>query len=154
MKEGSVGNDNARTHGLYQARRILSEFGSRTIDGRTAVGKALNAWRQELIEDLGGNPSAQQTSIVDILVRSKLILDSIDAYILTIDPINHRSRSVLKVVHDRNQMAATFARMLRMLGLERRLPADERQVKLEFGSRTKLSGMGLAEYLEGIGGEE
>src|SRR2546426_7116632 len=150
-----IGNENAKKHGFHQAKRILNEFGMRTIDGRTEVGRALNAWRMEIIEDLGGDPSAQQRAVVDVLVRSKLILDSIDAYILTMDsPVNQRSRAVFRVVKDRNQLAATFARMLRMLGLERRLPVDERPVKLEFGRKTKMSGMDLVEYLEGIGREE
>jgi hypothetical protein len=38
-------NVNARKHGLMQARRVLSEFGLRAIDGRSAVGVALRSLR-------------------------------------------------------------------------------------------------------------
>ena len=35
-------------------KRAVKELGSRAIDGRTSVGKALLHWRSELIAELGG----------------------------------------------------------------------------------------------------
>jgi len=62
-------------------KRALRELGDRALDGRTSVAKALAEWKAELIDDLGGRPaiSTQQTAIVDLAVKTKLILDSVDA---------------------------------------------------------------------------
>src|SRR6266568_3284931 len=74
------GNQNARKHALSQAKSALKNFGSRAIDKRTAVGRALHEWRQDIERDLGGDISAQQKAVLEIVVRLKLMLDSIDAY--------------------------------------------------------------------------
>src|SRR5437870_3364488 len=70
----------ARAHGLYKLRNTVRELGGRVIDGRTSIGKALGQWRAELIADLGGTDSVstQEKALVDLAVRSKLMLDSID----------------------------------------------------------------------------
>ncbi len=46
--------DHRETHGLYLARRMLNEFGSRAIDGRTSTGRALAEWTNAIVQDLGG----------------------------------------------------------------------------------------------------
>jgi hypothetical protein len=58
-------------------------------------------WRRELVADLGGEDSisTQQSAPVDLAVKSKLIVDSIDAWLL-IQPslINKRKKALLPVV--------------------------------------------------------
>jgi hypothetical protein len=50
-----------RMHGTKALKRAVSTLGRRAIDRRTTVGKALAAWRAELIADLGG---IEQVSLV------------------------------------------------------------------------------------------
>ncbi len=100
-RSGPPGNKNGLKHGLKIMKRGLKELGSRAIDGRSALGKALFKWRAELISDLGGHEaiSTQQEAVVNLCVRSKLMLDSIDTWILTQRSlINARKRFLLPVV--------------------------------------------------------
>lgn len=106
--------------GLKQAVKVL---GNRAVDRRTTVGKALAGWRDELIGDLGGDSaiSTQERALVDLVVRTKLMLDSIDAWLLKQPSlVNVRKRSLLPVVRERTQLADAIARYLAALGLERR----------------------------------
>ncbi len=52
---------------------------------RTTLGKALAQWRADLVADLGGRDaiSTQRAAIIDLAVKTKLLLDSIDAWSLT-----------------------------------------------------------------------
>src|SRR5262249_21672308 len=83
-KGGPAGNQHARKHGLWGARAALSEWGQAAIDKRSAVGRTLTEWRAQIVTDLGGseNLSAQQHTVLDIVVRTKLLLDGIDGFIL------------------------------------------------------------------------
>ncbi len=88
--------------GLYELKRSVLVLGRRTIDNRSTVGKALKAWRLQLLADLGGmdSISTQEAALIDAAVKTKLILDSVDAWLLSQPSlINKRSRSVLSAVH-------------------------------------------------------
>jgi hypothetical protein len=101
----------------------VKELGGRGIDRRTTLGRALAGWRGDLIRDLGGpeNISTQQAAVIDLAVRTKLMLDSIDAWLLTQPSlVNARKRSLLPVVRERQTLADALARYLGQLGLERR----------------------------------
>ena len=121
-KKGKKRSRSYRSHGFYQAKRALKLFGSRIIDKRTLTGRALAHWRTELIEDLGGveNCSVQQLTLVDLVCRQKLLLDSIDAWLLTQNVVNKRYRTLIGVCKDRQQLADALARYLSQLGMERR----------------------------------
>ena len=124
------------THGLPTMKRSIKALGRRTIDRRTTVGKALAAWRSELLDDLGGieSVSTQELAIVEEAVKTKLILDSIDAWLLSQKTlVDKRRRSVLPAVRDRQALVATLRSLLGDLGLKRR-------------GRTEPS---LSEYLAG-----
>ena len=117
------GNGNARTHGTHTLKRAVNELGRRTIDRRTAVGKALAGWRTELLADPGGieNVSTQELALVEEALKTKLILDSVDAWLLRQPTlINKRCRSVLPAVRDRQALVATLRGLLGDLGLKRR----------------------------------
>ncbi len=124
------GNGNSRKapkpyskHGLTTLKQAVKGLGGRVIDHRTTLGKALTKWRGDLIQDLGGKEaiSTQREALVDLAVKSKLILDSIDAWLLTQPSlVNARKRSLLPAVRERQQLADGLARYLGQLGLERK----------------------------------
>ena len=122
------GNRGNTKHGLTVLKRAVNTVGNRLIDRRTVTGKALARWRSDLIQDLGGDISTQQSALVDLAVKSKLLLDSIDAWLL-VQPslINSRKRTLLPVVKERQALADGLARYLAQLGTERR----QKQVSLE-----------------------
>jgi hypothetical protein len=83
----------------------------------------LERWRQEIINDLGGrdNISAQQSVIIDLAVKNKLILDSIDRWIFRQPSlIDKRKRALLPVVGEQQSIANALAKYMDRLGLERR----------------------------------
>lgn len=110
-------------HGLTLLKRAVKEIGSRSIDRRTRLGKALTQWRGDLVADLGGAEaiSTQEEALVDLAVRTKLLLDSVDVWLL-IQPslVNLRKRALLPVVRERTQLADALARYMIALGLKRR----------------------------------
>ena len=111
------------THGLTTMKRAIKTLGSRAIDRRTSLGKQLNEWRGELIRDLGGDRaiSTQERAIVDVAVTTKLMLDSLDAWVL-LQPslVNHRKRSVWPVVGQRQALSDALVRYMMQLGLSKR----------------------------------
>lgn len=110
-------------HGLTTLKKAVRVLGGRAIDRRTALGRALEDWRHSIIQDLGGvdQTSTQQRQVIDLAVKTKLILDSIDAYLVKQPSlVNHRKRMVLPVVLQRGQIADSLARYMIQLGLERK----------------------------------
>ena len=110
-------------HSLSTLKRAARELGGRTLDGRTSVGRALAEWKARLIDDLGGSGaiSTQQAAIIELAVKTKLLLDSVDAWLLSQSTlINTRRRSLWPVVRERQALADALARYMTLLGLERR----------------------------------
>ena len=110
-------------HGLTTLKKAVRVLGGRAIDRRTALGRALEDWRHGIIQDLGGvdQTSTQQRQVIDLAVKTKLILDSIDAYLVKQPSlVNHRKRTVLPVVLQRGQIADSLARYMTQLGLEKK----------------------------------
>ena len=68
-------------HGLNVVKARVKVRGLAAIDMRTAAAQALVAWRCELLSDLGGEESvsAQQMALVDMAVRTRLYVDSLQA---------------------------------------------------------------------------
>jgi hypothetical protein len=112
-----------QSHGVKALKRAVSTLGKRALDQRTAVEKALAAWRSDLIADLGGLEAVttQELALVEEAVKTKLIFDSVDAWLLSQPtPINKRNRAVLPAVRDRNALVTTLRGLLTDLGLRRR----------------------------------
>jgi len=109
--------------GVHAVTRLVKRLGTdRALDKRTAMGKALERWSQEIINDLGGrdNISAQQAAIIDLAVKNKLILDSIDRWIFRQPSlIDKGKRALLPVVRERQSIANALAEFMAQLGLER-----------------------------------
>ena len=122
-KSGPKPGSGYSKHGLTTMKHALKAIGGRVIDMRTQLGKALAQWRSDLIDDLGGPDvvTTQQRAIVDLAVKTKLLLDSIDAWMFTQKSlVNVKRKAVLPVVMQRQQMADGLARYMKDLGLERR----------------------------------
>jgi hypothetical protein len=65
--------------------------------------------------------STQELTLVEEAVKTKLILDSVDAWLLAQPSlINKRNRSMLPVVKDRLSLVNTLRGLLSDLGLKRR----------------------------------
>jgi hypothetical protein len=110
-------------HGLNALKARVKVRGLQAIDMRTAAARELIAWRNELVADLGGDQavSAQQRALVDLATRTKLYLDSLDAWIMEQRSlVNARRRAVLPIVRERQQLADALSRYLQALGLEKR----------------------------------
>ncbi len=109
-------------HGLTIMKEAFKQLGARALDNRTSVALALKRWRAEIITSLGGeeNVSAQRKTILDFAVRTKLMLDSVDAWLLTQGSlVNKRNRCLYPVVLQRQQLADALARYLTQIGLEK-----------------------------------
>lgn len=104
-------------------KRAVKAHGMKAIDGRTKLAKSLDHWRDQLLSDLGGaeQVSTQQLTIVGLATRTKLLLDSIDGWLLRQPTlVNARKRALHPVVLQRQQMCDALARYMSLLGLERR----------------------------------
>ena len=122
-KQPENGKRDYQKHGLTPARKALRTWGERAIDGRTRQGKAFTAWKNALVEDLGGENqvSAQQLTVLEMAARTKILLDGIDAWLFEQPSlINKRDGKLFAVVKDRQQLADSLAKYMSMLGLERR----------------------------------
>ena len=110
--------------GVYTLKKAVAVLGSRALPStRTALGRELQAWRGALVADLGGPDavSTQQAALIDLCVRTKLQVDSIHAYILSLPAlVDKRHRRVWPVVKDRQSLVNQLQSLLRDLGLERR----------------------------------
>ena len=60
----------AYRHGLSVMKAGISKLGSRVLDMRYRVSRALAQWHRELIDDFGGeeNISTQQRTLIELAV--------------------------------------------------------------------------------------
>jgi len=111
-------------HGLNALKARVKVRGLGAIDRRTAAAQALLAWRRELVADLGGEDSisAQQRALVELAARTRLYVDSLDAWIMEQPSlVNARKRAVHPILLQRQQLADALARYMTQLGLECRV---------------------------------
>ena len=110
-------------HGLNALKVRVKVQGWHAIDRRTVAGQALLAWRNELLADLGGEDavSAQELALVDLATRTRLYVDSLDAWLMAQPSlVNHRKKAVLPVLRERLALQDSLSRILGQLGLKRR----------------------------------
>ena len=110
-------------HGLTRQKAAFNKRGVHALDGRTKAARELLRWRAELVADLGGEEtiSTQQQAVVDLAVRTKLLLDSVDAWLLQQPSlVNKRKKALLPVVSQRQALADALSRYMGQLGLERK----------------------------------
>jgi len=110
-------------HGLRALKGRVLVRGLRDIDMRTSAARALSSWRRQLLADLGGEEhvSAAQAALVEMATRTRLLIDSADAWLLAQDSIVLKRRgTLLPAVRERQTLVDSLARLLSALGLERR----------------------------------
>lgn len=110
-------------HGFTAALKQRYQTDLARIDGRTTLSRRLAAFRASLVADLGGADavSVQQSVLIDLAVTNKLLLDSLDGWLLQQDSlVNQRRRAVYPIVLQRQTVADSLARLMTQLGLERK----------------------------------
>jgi hypothetical protein len=119
--QAQPGNQKALRHGLNPLKKALYTLGNRHLDKRTAAGRALVEWRDDLIRDLGGDVSTHQDAIISLAIKTKLLLDSIDVWLLQQPTlIIKRKKAIIPAVAQRQQLADALARYMGQLGLARK----------------------------------
>ena len=106
---------------LSTMKRAIAKLGARAIPGNTKLGYALKAWRKELVDDLGGeeNISIQQRTIIECASTTKLMISSVDAWIMSQPSLITRDRALMPVIIQRQQLVNGLVSMLSQLGLKR-----------------------------------
>jgi hypothetical protein len=106
--------------GLKPLIQRVNARGMAAVDGRTKAMRAVTGWKQDLVRDLGGDPSAQRLTLVDLAAKTMLYLNHIDAWLMQQDSLlNKRKRSILPVLRERQTLCGSLARLLGQLGLDR-----------------------------------
>jgi hypothetical protein len=140
------GSQNNLRHGLNPLKKALYTLGNRHLDKRTAAGRALVEWREDLIRDLGGDVSTQQDAIISLAIKTKLLLDSIDVWLLQQDTlIIKRKKAVIPAVQQRQVLADALARYMSMLGLARKAKLTSLSEILSRDDDTPANGNGAAD---------
>ena len=109
--------------GLNTLKRRLKVRGMAGIDKRCRSYRLLTRGKDALVADLGGedNLSAQEKVLVDGVIRTQLLLDAVDGFLIEqASIVNKVRRSVWPVVRERIQLQDSLLRLLLALGLERR----------------------------------
>jgi len=110
-----------QTHGLHTMRRALTKLTTQRLDGRSRVAVAVKRFRQDLVDDLGGDPSRAQLAVIETASRTWLMLTSVDDWLQRQPSIvNAKKKTLLPVLLQRQQLADSLLRHLTALGLERR----------------------------------
>jgi hypothetical protein len=111
--------------GLTALKARVKVRGLHAIDRRTAAAQSLLNWQAELLADLGGDATvtAAQRALVVTAARTKLYLDHVDGWLMERQSlIIANRRSIYPVVTQRQELVNSLARLLVLLGLERRTP--------------------------------
>lgn len=153
LKSPPNGRRSYQRSGVYTLKRAVVTLGNRALPPRsTALGRALHEWRTALVDDLGGADavSTQQLALVELAVRTKLLVDSVDAFVLAMpSPVNRQRRCLHPVVKERQSLVNQLQALLRDLGLERRVRdvSDLQQYlqsKAEHGPRSASEASGAS----------
>jgi hypothetical protein len=111
-------------HNLTPPRAKLKLMGFGVIDRRTASARAAIVFRDHLIAQLGGPDeiTPAQAKLIDLAARTGAMLDHIDAWLLAQDSlIDTDSRTLLPVVYERQAVSAHLAKLLKLIGIGRRV---------------------------------
>jgi hypothetical protein len=126
-------------HGLRAVRNALSRG---KIDNRCRVARLVNEWKASLVRDLGGEDqlSAQKMALIEVVCRTRLMLESVDFWLLEQPSlVQKKKRQLLPVVSERTRLADSLTRTLSQLGLER-VPQDATSLAEYLKTKAKTTG--------------
>ena len=129
-------------HGKKRPKVALKVQGWDAIDVRTAAARRMLAWKAELEAALGGSElSPQRSALIDVASRTRLFLDSCDAWLVQQESVIVKRRSAVRpVLLQRQILVDSLVRILSQLGLDR----QAKQVPVQFGtSRGIIEKLGL-----------
>ncbi len=129
-------------HGLNAAKARVKLRGLAAIDMRTVAARQMVTFRDDLVAALGGENdlSPQRRKLVEMTARVALFLDHLDGWLAEQKSlVNHRTRSVLPALVQRQSLADHLARLLDRLGLDR---VPQKVVSLEEYVASKYGGDG------------
>ena len=120
------GNDRRPRTGLLALKANVMLRGLAVVNRRTKAARDVVKWRAELVAELGGEPgmTAARLTRIETLVRTKLLLEHLDAQLLEYDTLFSRKRGTLRpqvkaILTERNRMAESLERGLAALGASR-----------------------------------
>src|SRR6266446_4965117 len=120
------GNDRRPRTGLLALKAKVMLRGLAAVNRRTKAARDVVKWRAELVAELGGEPgmTAARLTRIETLVRTKLLLEHLDAQLLEYDTLFSRKRGTLRpqvkaILTERNRMAEALERGLAALGASR-----------------------------------
>ena len=61
-------------HGLKPLRRAVTALTTRRLDGRSAVAIAVRKWKEDVRQDLGGDLSRAQETVLELAAQSWVIV--------------------------------------------------------------------------------
>jgi chorismate mutase len=113
-------NKTRAASGAHSLMRRVNARGMGAVDGRTRAMRAVSAWKADLVRDLGGDPSAQQLTLIDVATKTMLFLNHIDSWLMQQESlVNKRKRAILPILRERMALADSLARLMSQLGLQR-----------------------------------
>ena len=120
------GSDRRPRTGLLALKTKVMLRGLAVVNRRTKAARDVVKWRAELVAELGGEPgmTAARLTRIETLVRTKLLLEHLDAQLLEYDTLFSRKRGTLRpqvksILTERNRMAEALERGLAALGASR-----------------------------------
>ena len=120
------GSDRRPRTGLLALKAKVMLRGLAVVNRRTKAARDVVKWRAELVAELGGEPgmTAARLTRIETLVRTKLLLEHLDAQLLEYDTLFSRKRGTLRpqvkaILTERNRMAEALERGLAALGTSR-----------------------------------
>src|SRR5215472_13973780 len=103
-KQKHIAYQKKYVHKLSKMKAAVIRYGSRAIDQRSKLAHSLKAWQNEVIATLGGDVTPQQKSIIEIASMNKMMISSIDAWIVSQPTLIRRDQSLIPVILQRQQL--------------------------------------------------
>jgi hypothetical protein len=102
-------------------KRILLR-GYSVVDLRSRGARSLRAWQNSIVEALGGESqiSPQLMTLVNLAAQSKVLLEEIDVYLLSLrSVVNRKTKRAVPILRDRLALAADLRATLQLIGLKK-----------------------------------
>lgn len=112
-------------HGHLALSKALKTIGNQDgwVESLGDVGEALKAWKQAIIEDLGGEHevSAMELSVIELATKTHLLLASVDRFLLGQKSlINKSKRQLFPIVVQRQVLADALSAYMKQLGMKKK----------------------------------